>query len=406
MGIPSPLSFPPTSLRNVAAGLVVGNPIGSGGTRGKALTAAELKAIVEASGISYLPLSGGTLTGALSLGSNGLTCGQVLAGTGFGTNAPYRAGSQVSYGTVGTQDAYIQAYGTGNYIYFGTLSGGTTPIYFGLTSGSESLTLGSGMTLLRGGSGILAQRNGLNAQCYLINKSYTSDTNQEAMMLDAGKQIAGNLGLYSYRGSVGGSNYPIKIGSLAADGTTFRGLTVGTGGALSFNTTSLGALTGTLDWETTNGSARLASNNYARFGVMSVGYNSNGQTAFMGGIGGWSNNLVLGLGYAIQMSSLNSGEPITLQAAADCQLLRGSAGPAWIAAANGGIQVRNFANSADAALTCGAITASGQITHTPPASVTLATNGQFSIEMTSNTAGNLVYRGSDGTTRRMALVFV
>jgi hypothetical protein len=26
--------------------------------------------------------------------------------------------------------------------------------------------------------------------------------------------------------------------------------------------------------------------------------------------------------------------------------------------------------------------------------------------MTSNTAGNLVYRGSDGTTRRMALTFV
>lgn len=42
----------------------------------------------------------------------------------------------------------------------------------------------------------------------------------------------------------------------------------------------------------------------------------------------------------------------------------------------------------------------------PPSSVTLATNGQFSIEMTSNTAGNLVYRGSDGTTRRMALTFV
>jgi len=41
----------------------------------------------------------------------------------------------------------------------------------------------------------------------------------------------------------------------------------------------------------------------------------------------------------------------------------------------------------------------------PSASRTLATNGQFSIEMTSNTAGNLVYRGSDGTTRRMALTF-
>jgi hypothetical protein len=45
------------------------------------------------------------------------------------------------------------------------------------------------------------------------------------------------------------------------------------------------------------------------------------------------------------------------------------------------------------------------LTLTPSASRTLSTNGQFTIEMTSNTAGNLVYRGSDGTTRRMALTF-
>jgi hypothetical protein len=50
--------------------------------------------------------------------------------------------------------------------------------------------------------------------------------------------------------------------------------------------------------------------------------------------------------------------------------------------------------------------ASGDVTWVPSASRTLGTNGQFSIEMTSNTAGNLVYRGSDGTTRRMALTFV
>jgi hypothetical protein len=53
----------------------------------------------------------------------------------------------------------------------------------------------------------------------------------------------------------------------------------------------------------------------------------------------------------------------------------------------------------------GVATFAGQVIESPPASVTLATNGQFSIEMTSNTAGNLVYRGSDGTTRRAALIF-
>jgi hypothetical protein len=46
------------------------------------------------------------------------------------------------------------------------------------------------------------------------------------------------------------------------------------------------------------------------------------------------------------------------------------------------------------------------IIENPPASVTLAVNGELSYEQTSNTAGNFVYRGSDGVTRRCALVFV
>jgi hypothetical protein len=71
------LALPATAIRRVDAGLIVGNPVGSSGTRAKALTSAELKAIIEASGISYLPLSGGTLTGALSLGENALTCGAI-----------------------------------------------------------------------------------------------------------------------------------------------------------------------------------------------------------------------------------------------------------------------------------------------------------------------------------------
>jgi hypothetical protein len=261
------------------------------------------------------------------------------------------------------------------------------------------------LRLLRDGAGILAQRNSTNAQLFTIEKTFTSATSREYIQSGwNATDSAYDVGV-SYQGSAGGSLQAVRIGNRTADGV-FSGLTVATNGAMSFKTTGLGVLTGTLNWETYFGQARLATNNYSRFGVMSVGYNANGQSAFMGGIGGWANNLVLGLGYAIQMSSLSLGEPYTLQSSADCQLLRNATGPAWISAANGGLQVRNFANSADAALTCGAITASGQITQTPPASVTLATNGQFSIEMTSNTAGNLVYRGSDGTTRRAALVFV
>lgn len=47
----------------------------------------------------------------------------------------------------------------------------------------------------------------------------------------------------------------------------------------------------------------------------------------------------------------------------------------------------------------------GTVLQVPPASVTLSANGELAIECTSNTAGNIVFRGSDGTTRRMALTF-
>lgn len=91
-----------------------------------------------------------------------------------------------------------------------------------------------------------------------------------------------------------------------------------------------GTLAATLRHETHQGQARFASNNYARFGVLSVGYNANGQSAFIGGIGGWANNLVVGPGYGMQWSSLTSGEPWTLQAAVDLSIHRKSSGAAEI----------------------------------------------------------------------------
>lgn len=53
----------------------------------------------------------------------------------------------------------------------------------------------------------------------------------------------------------------------------------------------------------------------------------------------------------------------------------------------------------------GVSTVAGQLIHTPPASATLSINGQVTLEVTSNTAGNFVFRGSDGVTRRSPLVF-
>jgi hypothetical protein len=51
------------------------------------------------------------------------------------------------------------------------------------------------------------------------------------------------------------------------------------------------------------------------------------------------------------------------------------------------------------------VTIDGTVTWRPTASLTHATNNLIGIEVTSDTAGNIVYRGNDGTTRRMGLVF-
>lgn len=258
MAPPQQLAFPPTALRNVAAGLVVGNPIGSSGTRGKALTSAELKAIVEASGISYLPLSGGTLTGPIT--------------------------------------------GTG---------------------------------------GLIEQRDGLTAQCFDLFETYTSGTNNGKLRFKAtssGHQIG------SAR-ATSGSNRAVQLGHFNSSGVFTSALSAGTDGVITVDSGFVSS-----NW------IRLAGSNF----------------------------------------------PTRCVAVRDAQLnLASNVGIYWsttldptASAAGGSIQMLS-----------GVLTISGQITHVPPSLITLATNGQFSIEMTSNTAGNLVYRGSDGTTRRMALTF-
>jgi hypothetical protein len=267
MTIPAPLAFPPTALRSVAAGLVVGNPIGSSGTRAKALTSAELKSIVEASGVSYLPLAGGTLTGPIT-----------------------------------------------------------------------------------GTAGLIEQRNGLTAQCLDIFETYTSGTNNGKLRFKAtssGHQIG------SAR-AASGSNRALQFGHFDASGTFAAGFGVATNGDLSWL-----------------GSGGLTN------------------------IDGTSFNIKLGNGSSA---------------------LRVSPAGLWVFNAGGGLIlgdnydlfVRRSGTSTLSVTSDGTIPATvafGDLIMKPSSSRTLATNGQFSIEMTSNTAGNLVYRGSDGTTRRMALAF-
>ena len=248
MAPPQQLAFPPTALRNVAAGLVVGNPVGSGGTRAKALTAAELKAIVEASGISYLPLSGGTLTGALSLGSNGLTCGAITASGNIiqrfsgmmyanltldqsGTsstavltlNGGIAGSPQIKFSPKTSTDANLIE-GTGAATM--QLKGQTLAR---ITGGSTDLYVWAGKFQMTGDGEL---RNGITPTRLNIHSTYTSTTAFANLDIRA-NAVGTAYEISSFKGSAGGSNLPINIGHRDSAGTFTSALSVATDGGVS-----------------------------------------------------------------------------------------------------------------------------------------------------------------------------
>jgi hypothetical protein len=177
--------------------------------------------------------------------------------------------------------------------------------------------------------------------------------------------------------TVDGSNNVSGVGTISSGAITASGAVTAT--SLTLNPASLPV---SLGYETYNGQGRLASNNCARFGVLSVGYNALGQRAFIGGIGGWADNLVLGAGYNLQFSSLTQGEPHTLQAAVDLSLSRDSAGVFGI--------YTDSTKTTKGALTCGAITASGALNLAPITKAAL-------LLLTPNAATGGRWRVTDAT---------
>lgn len=201
-------------------------------------------------------------------------------------------------------------------------------------------------------SHVCEQRNGTTAQKFCVANTWTSSTVNELFEIDW-RTTANECWLTTRKGSGGGSA---------------RDLVIGRDGVERLRATSSGVTTsGTL-----NASSWITGGTF-------------------GDAGTWASaNGVSGNSFVDTYGSFRFSP--------------GSSGPI-LRAISGVVTVRNAANSADSAFGCSNLTASGTITHVPASSVTLGTNGQFSIEMTSNTAGNLVYRGSDGVTRRMALTF-
>jgi hypothetical protein len=217
-----------------------------------------------------------------------------------------------------------------------------TPQFSGVQLGTSGF--------LVGGTNLIEQRNGTNGQIARWAKTWTSATNLEAIELDcAGNATTFDLAVCS--GSAGGSNRGLRFGSKFAGGAFSSWL--------SFATTGSATING-----------------------------------------------------ADQVLTLSSSTVFALvrcaQSAAPTQFMEfGRAGSRFIVACQGNIPLEFETNNTRRFVIGGAGDSEflSDLTIRPSSSRTLTVNGQFTIEMTSNTAGNLVYRGSDGTTRRMALTF-
>jgi len=176
----------------------------------------------------------------------------------------------------------------------------------------------------------------------LSTNLYVSSTNFERLSI---KSNSTQYEISSIVGSVGGSNRAIHIGHTNAAGAFTSTLTVATNGNISVNVDS-------------------ASFTFGKVGTNSL-VGQNGDLSVLSGgnrillLGDNGSGLALASSVGINWSSSTSDaySPI------DYRLRRNAAGQ-LDARGDGGLRIRNLANSADAPLTVGAITASGDITST------------------------------------------
>lgn len=326
-------------------------PIGANGAgRSKLLSAAELRAAAEAYSSAQVDA---LLSGKVGTGDSRLSDARtptahksthVSGGSDAFTAAEIRTilgVSTLSGSNTGDQD--LSSYLT---------SSAAAGLYLPLAGG----TLTGPIT---GTSDIIEQRRGLNAQTYDLFETFTSGTNFGSLRLRAGSsghQIGSAIG------SAGGTNRALQLGTYNSAGAFTAGLTVATNGTVS------------------TGSVFCANGSGIGFEGGSAVNISNG-----GGL--------------LTIRSITGG--------AGTRFMAGNGSTEWMRINNGGQLVINTTTVVDGALLTvnGGIASAGNFICVPSASRTLAANGQFSVEMTSNTAGNLVYRGSDGTTRRFAMTF-
>jgi hypothetical protein len=314
------------------------------------MSAAELRAAAEAYSSAQvdtllgakLNLTGGTLTGALSLISGSAGSPSINFGT-------------ANTGFYGNSNSFLWA--NGGFAKLSYDSGYT--LWLRDNAGNIALGDAVDVRLHRGPTGgILHQRNGLNAQTYELFETYTSSTNYGSLCL---KATASGHQIGSARGT-SGSNRAVQLGHFDAAGNFTSGLSVATNGAVTFAAAIIGSINGI--------GVPVGGNGFNFQGSGFFTCASSGVFTFQDGAATSFGRLQLGGTTDAFPSIKRNGTAINFRLAND---------------------------SADCPITAAAITASGAIT---PATLTDAAAPNGSIYF-SSTASRLVYKDSGGTVNNL-----
>jgi hypothetical protein len=142
------------------------------GARGLKATGTQLLALV---GTAYVPLAGGTMTGALTLPAGAVGAPSLMfTGAGATTGLYSPAADQISISAGGVQQFWVNAggsYSTGNVL--------------GLYNDTGYICLGTSLDvrIYRDTSAALAQRNGATQQTFRLYNTYTDASNYERLTL-------------------------------------------------------------------------------------------------------------------------------------------------------------------------------------------------------------------------------
>jgi hypothetical protein len=326
MSDPVPLS----ALKTLGVSTIT--PIGSDGAgNAKILSAAEIRAAAESYSSAQVdtalalrvPYTGANA--AVDLGSQSLTCGtsQINGAPSFISSTPVVSVRAVS----GQRGIYVEPSSGSVGLWVnqsGFLrSGGVAAVSVDCASFTPGLLIRSnaGTNIfsvaesgaITGLNNVIRQHNGLNPQTYELFGTYTSATSFESLCLKA-TATAHQIG--STIGTGGGTNRPVQLGHFNSAGAFTIGLSVLFNGDVAFHRA-----------DPFNPLFYAGNNEFSLRAIGSIGFRN-------------TNNAQSGT--------------------TDTKLVRHTLATLG-SYANGGFVIRNLANSADADLTCAAITSSGNL---------------------------------------------